>query len=62
MTWNTIGETGYGEPIMRNEYGCEWEGGVGIAPDGKCCGECYGKDGCPVLKDAHFQIIQNTEE
>lgn len=51
MTWKMIGKTKWGEPVLKNEYSCIFEGGCGNAPNGQQCGECYGKDGCPVLKE-----------
>lgn len=36
---------------VYGKYGCWWEGGTGVSPDGQQCGECYPdyEDKCPLL-------------
>lgn len=37
---------------IYGKYGCWWEGGTGVSPEGNQCGECYPQweDRCPHLK------------
>lgn len=37
---------------IYGRYGCWWEGGTGVSPEGNQCGECYPnyEDECPHLK------------
>lgn len=37
---------------IYGKYGCWWEGGTGVSPDGHQCGECYPdyEDRCPHLE------------
>lgn len=37
---------------IKGKYGCWWEGGTGVSPEGNQCGECYPQweDICPYLK------------
>lgn len=37
---------------IHGKYGCWWEGGTGVSPEGNQCGECYPQweDKCPHLK------------
>lgn len=37
---------------IYGKYGCWWEGGTGVSPDGHQCGECYPnyEDKCPFLE------------
>jgi hypothetical protein len=44
---------------IYGKYGCWWEGGTGVSPEGNQCGECYPQweDRCP-----HLEKYKEIEE
>ena len=53
-------DTSTGSLHIVNEYGCDWDNGVGISPAGNFCGECdmICSDTCPIAKEEYRDIME----
>ena len=45
--------------ITKGKYGCEWEGGAGVGPDGRQCGECHPgyEERCELLENEYMEKV-----
>lgn len=63
LYWTQIDKDEYDEPILKNQFGCICNGGVGISEEGNLCGECNMKVPCyHLIYNSCYSFLFESEE